>query len=69
MQAYQTLEEGRTGGMAGPNPIPVAEIEAYCNLAGIVSQPERLKYLRLIRRLDRAYLDHWAENNKNKVNQ
>lgn len=52
--------------MSAPNPISVAEIEAYCNLAGIASRRERLKYLRLIRRLDGVYLRHWAEKNNNK---
>jgi hypothetical protein len=64
--AYQTLDDGRTAGMAGPNPIAIADIEAYCNLTGIASRRERLKYLRLVRRLDQVYLSHWAEKNNNK---
>lgn len=53
-------------GVNQPNPIAVSEIEALCNLLGIASKTERLKYLRLIRRLDRVYLGEWAEKNNNK---
>jgi hypothetical protein len=66
LRAYQILDEGRGAGMVGPNPISIADIEAYCNLTGIASQRERLKYLRLVRRLDQVYLGHWAEKNNNR---
>lgn len=66
LSAWQLLDEGRPSGMAGPGAISISEIEAYCNLMGIASRNERLKYLRLIRRLDRVYLETWAEKHKNK---
>lgn len=61
LSAWQTLDEGRPSGMAGPSAISIAEIESYCNLVGINTKAERLRYLRLLRRLDRVYLEHWAE--------
>jgi hypothetical protein len=67
LRAYQTIEDGRTGGVGGPNPIPLSDISAYCDLAGIDKASERLKYLRLVRRLDRAYLEHWAEKHPPKT--
>lgn len=62
MTAYQTLEDRRKGGLQGPEPIAVSEIESYCNLARVNDPRERLKHLRLVGALDRLYLEHWAEN-------
>jgi hypothetical protein len=58
--------------MGGPEPIAIAEILAYVNLMGIASQPERLKYLRLIQLLDLTYLAFMREKaaqNNNKSGQ
>lgn len=63
MRAYDALDMARTWGMSAPNPISLAEIEAYCNLSGIAFPRARLKYLSLIQRLDQVYLAHWAEKN------
>jgi hypothetical protein len=63
---WVVLDEGRTWGMQAPAPISIVEVQALCDLLGIASRNERLKYLRTIRRLDRIFLGHWAENNNNK---
>jgi len=36
----------------GPKPIPTSEVESYLNLAGVEDPETRMKYLRLIRRMD-----------------
>lgn len=69
LDAFYSLSQARPSGFGGPEAIPVSDILSYVNLVGIVSREERLKYLRLIQRMDRAYLDHAreeAEKNKNK---
>lgn len=62
LDAFRVLDECRTFGFSAPSPIMVSEIQAYCDLKGIVSLPLRAKYLKLIRVLDRVYLKHWREN-------
>lgn len=66
LNAYNELDDGRCMGAVAPNPIPTSEIVLYCVGVGVASPDARAKYLRLIRRMDRAYLAHWAENNKKK---
>ncbi len=62
--AYQSIARSRNAGMAGPLPIPVSEILAYCNLFQIVKLDERERIFRYINCLDNAYLDHAAEKSK-----
>lgn len=62
VEAYQVLDGGRTVGFNSPDPIPLTEIQAYLDLHGIVNKALRLKYLRLIRKLDSAYLEYAKEN-------
>lgn len=57
-EAFAALSAGRTlsiglGG-AVANPIPLAEIDAYCRLTGVADTAE---FCRLIRAMDAAYLD------------
>lgn len=52
-------------GVNAPEPFQLSEIHAFCLLRGIVSLSLRAKYLRVLQRLDRVFLDHWAEHNKN----
>lgn len=57
-EAFATLSAGRTLslGLGGAiaNPIALAEIDAYCRLAGITDTAE---FSRLIRVMDTAYLE------------
>jgi len=64
MEAYQACDHGRSMGHSAPNPISVSEVMAYCSGVGIASVTERAKYLRLIQKLDLAFLAHWSEKNK-----
>lgn len=69
LDAFNACNQARQrGGMGGASPILVSEVLAYLNLAGIDSQAERFKYLRIIQRLDNVYLADVAEkmqkNNK-----
>lgn len=62
LTAFRELDAARSVGFSAPDPIPVSEVKAYCDLRGIVSSELRAKYLKLIRVLDRVYLKHWHEN-------
>lgn len=59
--AFHDLSAGRTFGYGVANPIQVSEIEAYLRLLGVESREERLKYLRLVRKLDGVYLQHLSK--------
>lgn len=50
-------------GHSAPNPIQVSEVLAYVTLRGIACDGSRVKYLRLVRLMDRSFLDQWAEEN------
>jgi len=60
--AFTTLSQARpSAGMGGRSAIPVSEVLAFCQLVGIASREERLKYLSLIQELDQICLEHWAD--------
>lgn len=56
--AYRSLGVARIWSEVGPMPIPLVEVEAYLRLAGIGDPSTKLKYLRLIRRMDMVELEH-----------
>lgn len=60
-EAFDVLHSSRTQGFSGQNSIQVSEILAYLELVGIDSQQERVKYLRLIQKLDDVYFAYVAE--------
>lgn len=62
LDAYDHLTSARTIGMASPDPIQVSEILALCQLLGIASVTDRAKYLRIIQKMDRTFLDHWESS-------
>lgn len=59
LDAYDHLTSARTAGVASPDPIQVSEILALCQLLGIASVSDRAKYLRIIQKMDRTFLEHW----------
>ena len=61
LDAYNTLSNSRDSGVNGPSPIRLSEIDAYFRVTGIDERDERVKYVALIQRLDRVYLDHASE--------
>lgn len=61
LNAFNTLSNARDSGMAGPQPIRLSEIDAFFRVTGIDERDERVKYVALIQRLDRAYLEYAHE--------
>lgn len=43
--------------MAGPGPIPISEVLAYCGLMGMTEPEERAHLLRVLQRIDRDFLE------------
>ena len=64
--AYRYLGACRLWGQVGPLPIPLSEIEAYLNLDGVTDPLTRMKYVRLIGRMDQVELKHLHEKSKPK---
>jgi hypothetical protein len=62
--AYNRLSRSRDASMAGPLPIKVSEILAYCTLFEIRHVEERAQLFDHIANLDDAYLDHLANRSK-----
>jgi hypothetical protein len=56
--AFRHLGASRHYGQGGPLPIAVSEVKAYLDLVGIESPRTRMKYLRLIQRMDQVELAH-----------
>lgn len=55
---YDEIAGSRQYTMNGePLPIPISELLAYCEMFGIRRLEEREKLLRMVRAMDRAYLD------------
>lgn len=61
LDAFNVLSKARQRGMDGPQPIQVAEIVAFFNLAGVESQRDKARYTRVIQQLDGVYLDHMTK--------
>lgn len=61
LDAYDHLTTSRRMGVSAPDPLQVSEILALCQLLGIASADHRAKYLRIIQKLDRTFLDHWEK--------
>ena len=60
MDAFSYLGAARLWSEVGPQPIQVSEVESYLNIAGIEVPYMKMKYLYLIRQLDRVELKHLA---------
>ncbi len=63
-EAYLTLSAGRQHGMAGPQPISLVELLAYCSFRGITDPDERDELLHLVQHLDGVYTSHMASKSK-----
>lgn len=66
LKAYRTCDNSRQAGASGPCAIPLSEVSAYCDLAGIDTQRERLRVTELVQRLDALYLEAWADKQPSK---
>jgi hypothetical protein len=60
-EAFFLLNDGRTQGAGGFDPLATSEILALVVMGGIAYIGDKPKYLRLMRQLDRTYLEHQAE--------
>jgi len=56
LEAFRLLGCSRIWDQVGPKPTQTSEIESMLNLLGITDTSTRLKYLRLIRRMDMTEL-------------
>ena len=56
MSAFYTLAASRSYTVAGPAPIPVSEVLAFCSLSGIESPEQRVHLLRVVQMMDVAWL-------------
>lgn len=61
LDGYRFLTRSRTYGEAGPNPVAIADVQAYLSIIREDDVEERLKFLRLVQELDQVYLSHSAE--------
>jgi hypothetical protein len=61
LRAYDHAAHSRRFGMSAPDPLQVSELQALCSMLGIVSSGDKSKYLRILQKMDRAFLDHWDE--------
>ncbi len=60
-EAFFTLNNSRTAGMGGANPLAISEILSLVSMGGIAYIGDRVKYLRLIQQMDRTFLEFHAE--------
>lgn len=60
VEAFAVLNAGRSAGMTA-NPIPLTEMEAYIRLYQVA---DIVRFIRLIRAMDKAYMDHSADKAK-----
>lgn len=56
--AFCLLSACRMWSEVGPQPIQISEVESYTRMAGIDEPRTRLKYARLIRRLDTVVINY-----------
>lgn len=62
---FTELSDSRSYTQHGqPLPIPISELVSYCEMFGIKQLSERQTFFRVIRALDRAYVDVSAERMK-----
>lgn len=61
-EAFSALNASRQAGAAGNEAIPISDVLAYLQLVGIASVEARVKYLRLIQKMDATFRAYTAEN-------
>ena len=67
-RAFTELNCARTTGGFAPNPISLAEIEAWLRLNGIESDETKQEYYQFIRAMDVIFLEHIIKRNKDNGN-
>jgi hypothetical protein len=67
-EAFGELNYRRGVSMAGPVPITMADIEAYCRFRAIFSPYERDRFLIYLRALDQEWMtNHYTEKARNET--
>lgn len=56
LDAFRLLSAVRIWGESGPQPIQITEMSSYLDELEVTSTDERLKYIRMLRKLDRHEL-------------
>jgi len=56
LRAFAILSNRRAYTLAGPQPIQISEINAWCDAMSVVHGPQREEYLNVIVMLDNEYL-------------
>lgn len=64
--AFRVLGGSRGFNEVGPQPITLAEIAAYAHLSGVKPNFERMRFLRLIKAMDRIEMTYHAEKRAKK---
>jgi hypothetical protein len=62
--AFRVLGASRIWSQVGPEPILVSEVESFLNMSGVTDPDTKLKYLRLIKQLDRVELKYLHSKTK-----
>ena len=62
--AFCVLGASRMWGQGGPLPIAVSEIESFLNMSGVEDPDTKLKYIRLVKQLDRVELTYLQAKTK-----
>ena len=68
-KAFSTLSTSRPQGMGGAGYIPVSEMLAYCQMAGIRLIAERERFMRLMQGMDRVFMDFLKEKREKEAAQ
>lgn len=58
LEGFRVLNRARASGFQGHQSIAVAEVLAYLSIAQERDTDERLKFLRLVQKMDRSFLEH-----------
>lgn len=65
IEAFNDLSRARSFHMSGPNPIAIADMQAYWDMCGTSDHPlARQAFLRTMLAVDAAYMDYMAEDLK-----
>lgn len=62
--AYKALSNARQYNQAGVQPLTIAEVLAYAELAQIPKGYQTQKLLRIVQSMDNAHLEWWAKKQK-----
>lgn len=65
-EGFWTVANSRQFNQVGLQPLPISEVSAYIDIAGIQKGYPAQKFLRLAQAMDAAHLESWAKKNNKK---